>query len=212
MEFIRNNKIYAGIGTRDCPERIYNIFFEIGKILAYKGYTLRSGGARGSDEAFERGCDLHNGKKEIYLPYENFNNSESTLFRYNDDVDRKSEQLSEFYHTNYGALPFKNRCYIKRNNYQVLGHDLETPADFVIGYTRANSGTNYTFRVARNNNVPVCNLGRDRTRNKRYFLDVLQIVKKDDLEEAYINLKLLLKHDFNIENFRKNFQILKGGC
>lgn len=44
---------YAGIGSRSVPEVYYGLFIRVGKFLATKGLTLRSGGAKGSDKAFE---------------------------------------------------------------------------------------------------------------------------------------------------------------
>ena len=72
-------KIYTGIGSRETPIHILNFFVVIGNYLASEGYTLRSGHAPGADQAFEEGCDQVNGKKEIYLPWPNFEGSDSEL-------------------------------------------------------------------------------------------------------------------------------------
>lgn len=55
---------YAGVGSRETPQDILNTMYKIGKYLASKGYTLRSGGAIGADTAFENGCDSVKGEKE----------------------------------------------------------------------------------------------------------------------------------------------------
>ena len=49
---------YAGVGSRETPQDVLKIMWKIGKHLADKGYTLRSGGARGADAACENGCDI----------------------------------------------------------------------------------------------------------------------------------------------------------
>ena len=47
---------YAGIGSRNTPKEVLDVFESIGKYLALQGFVLRSGGADGADRAFERGC------------------------------------------------------------------------------------------------------------------------------------------------------------
>lgn len=67
---------------------------KIGEILAKKNFILRSGGASGADSAFENGCDIQNGKKEIYLPWKNFNNNSSKLYYISD----KAKQIAKEFH------------------------------------------------------------------------------------------------------------------
>ena len=56
---------YAGIGNRKTPQACLEFMTKIGRVCAKKSLTLRSGGAVGADQAFERGCDLESGQKEI---------------------------------------------------------------------------------------------------------------------------------------------------
>ena len=65
-------RYYTGVGSRKTPGAIFDLMGEIGRNLAIDGYVLRSGGASGADTAFEQGCDLHEGMKEIYLPWKGF--------------------------------------------------------------------------------------------------------------------------------------------
>ena len=74
------NKIYAGIGARALPESVADFFIHLGRELANDGWTLRSGAADGADAAFEKGCDISGGVKEIYLPWKEFNGHPSHLF------------------------------------------------------------------------------------------------------------------------------------
>ena len=60
------NKTYAGIGARKTPESVLEEMRGVGFCLGTLGWTLRSGGARGADEAFEQGCDEAKGFKEIF--------------------------------------------------------------------------------------------------------------------------------------------------
>ena len=52
----------------------------IARELATRGWLLRSGGSPGADSAFEQGCDEGHGRKEIFLPWQGFNGSESHLY------------------------------------------------------------------------------------------------------------------------------------
>jgi hypothetical protein len=152
--------IYAGIGHRDAPAYVLNTFEKIGSLLAFNGFVLRSGGARGSDSAFERGCDKYNGLKEIYLPYKGFNGNDSPL--YNIKLDRDALNIASKYHYRWDVLSNVTKLLIGRNTYQILGEDLKTPADFVVCYTStASSGTEQALRIARSYNIPIFNIGNN---------------------------------------------------
>ena len=58
---------YTGIGSRETPIEIQKLFINVGRYLAKKKLILRSGGANGADQAFEKGCDLVSGKKRNIL-------------------------------------------------------------------------------------------------------------------------------------------------
>ena len=73
---------YAGIGSRSTPDNVLGIMEKLGIVLAKKGFILRSGGADGADKAFEKGCDLASGQKEIYLPWKGFNGNNSSLYTF----------------------------------------------------------------------------------------------------------------------------------
>ena len=47
---------YAGIGSRETPQEFLNLFTRVAKYLSTKDCVLRSGGAKGSDKAFELGA------------------------------------------------------------------------------------------------------------------------------------------------------------
>jgi predicted Rossmann fold nucleotide-binding protein DprA/Smf involved in DNA uptake len=46
---------YAGIGSRKTPWDICNTMVYLARALRRKGYTLRSGHAKGADQSFEMG-------------------------------------------------------------------------------------------------------------------------------------------------------------
>lgn len=71
-------KAYAGIGSRSVDRDTGKLMQDISRRLCDLGWTLRSGGASGSDTYFEKG--VYDNKKEIFLPWENFNGNSSNRY------------------------------------------------------------------------------------------------------------------------------------
>ena len=125
-------KYYAGIGSRETSNEILEYFSKLGTFFTKKGYTLRSGHAQGADKAFEIGNDKANGLKEIYLPWKNFEGSNSNLFTTNP----KAIVIAKQFHPYWAKLSDGARSLQSRNSHQVLGLDLETPSEFIICWTK----------------------------------------------------------------------------
>lgn len=150
--------IYAGIGARDTPPEILDRMASVGRYMASWGHTLRSGGARGADSAFEKGCVSKQGKMEIYLPYQYFNKNESLLF----GSCIEARKIAKEFHPVWDNLGDRARDFMGRNSYQILGKDLNTPTDFVVCWTPKGQivgGTGQALRIARHFNIPVFNFG-----------------------------------------------------
>lgn len=145
-------KYYTGVGSRKTPGNIIGVMVNIAYYLSLSGWTLRSGGARGADTAFEQG--LGQVYKEIY---------------YAKDATKEAMAISAEYH------PAWNKCsqYAKqlhgRNAFQVLGKDLATPSSFLICWTPdgcethatrgySTGGTGTAISIANAYNIPVYNL------------------------------------------------------
>ena len=158
---------YTGIGSRQTPKNVLLRIETIAEEMAHRGWILRSGGADGADSAFEKGCDRANGKKEIFLPWKEFNNNQSTLTT----LPKEAYTIAYKFHPNPDAL--KKTEYGKelmaRNTLQILGKDLETPTIFVICWTpdgiedgnktsRITGGTGQAIRIADAYNIPVLNI------------------------------------------------------
>lgn len=146
---------YAGIGSRETPDHVLDIMFKIGKSFASKGLLLRSGGAEGADIAFEKGCDMAKGQKEIFYP----TNNKGVIV--SEDVMQEAIILAGQVH------PAWHRCsdYVQRlharNCMQILGKDLKTPADFVVCWTKdggPTGGTGQAIRLAMSKQIPIYNL------------------------------------------------------
>ena len=163
------NKYYTGIGSRQTPEDIQILMTKIAKKLCSLGYVLRSGGAEGADVAFEKGAGS---KKEIYLPWKNFNNNKSTLYDVSEEIIKES---LEFHPTCSEYLSEAVKLIMGRNLQQVLGQDAKTPSSFVICWTHFKlndvqlkhaGGTGQALRIASRYNIPIFNLNTDSTIKK----------------------------------------------
>lgn len=134
--------------------------------LATDGYTLRSGAADGADHAFEHGCDWIGGAKEIYIPWEGFNNSYSELYQPSEEANIIAEEI---YGSRWKQLSPAVKALMARNMHQVMGEMLDEKSMFVIcwtpdGCTKANQrigrtgGTGQAIAYADKLSIPVFNL------------------------------------------------------
>jgi len=150
--------IHTGIGARATPPHALILMRNLGRVLAELGWTLRSGGAPGADTAFEIGCDLGRGAKEIFLPHAGFNRSRAP-FR---GIPDRAFEIAASLHENWAACKPFDRCAHGRNVQEVLGQELDTPADLVIAWTEGGllkGGTRTALRLAGRMGIPVLNLG-----------------------------------------------------
>jgi hypothetical protein len=148
---------YTGIGSRQTPLHILDLMKKFAVYLAKNDFVLRSGGADGADNAFEQGCNSVCGKKEIYLPWQGFNNNSSTLYGMTDGA----KDIARRFHPNWYNLSVAAEELHTRNVYQILGCDLKTPSSFVICWTKdglASGGTGQALRIAKHHSVPILNL------------------------------------------------------
>lgn len=141
---------YTGVGSRDTPQRVLQIMTRIALKLEVDGYTLRSGGAVGADQAFERGAAV----KHIF---------------HANDATPAAMNIASMYHAKWHACsPFAKKLH-GRNAFQVLGPALNEPSDFLICWTRDGcihhnartintGGTGTAISIASMRGVPVHNL------------------------------------------------------
>jgi len=139
-------KFYTGVGARKAPPNILKEMTKIASFLEDKGYTLRSGGAEGSDQAFESGVKE---LKEIYVPKQATSES----------IELASKVHPAWYNCNYWVQKIHGR-----NVMQVLGLTLDKPSSFLICWTkdgRTVGGTATAMKIAGQNNIPIYNLNKD---------------------------------------------------
>ncbi len=126
--------IYAGIGARGTPKDINDEFEDIALTLARLKYTLRSGGAIGADSAFEKGCDFGNGKKEIWYPWQ-FKAKDTSPYILEGVIPEPVITIAMSIYDRWGSSTNTVQRLHARNVYQILGHNLTTPVDFVVCWT-----------------------------------------------------------------------------
>lgn len=152
-----NDIFYAGIGARSTPDYILNDMFELAKFLKERNFCLRSGGAKGADQAFEAGVGF---QKEIFIPFENFNG-----YKLSNNVfspNKESFKIAEHFHPNWKSCKEFARYAHARNAHIVLGKNLKTPVKFVCCFTLNSDiigGTGLAIRIANEFKIPVFNFG-----------------------------------------------------
>ena len=144
--------IYAGIGARDTPKVVIGLIYLYAAAKAVDGATLRSGGAKGADSAFEDGALSRLGKTEIYTVH---------------DVTgqhKEAYRIAEECHPNWDHLTDYVRKLMVRNVFIIGGKDTKTPAKYVLCWApngEAVGGTGHGIRVAGALGVPVHNLAEE---------------------------------------------------
>jgi hypothetical protein len=170
---------YAGIGSRETPKEVCEIFETLAEWLSKHGYILRSGHAAGADQAFERGCDRAGGQKEIYLPWKGFEGSNSTHILTNQEAYTIAEQ----FHPYWSNLSEGAKKLQARNSHQVLGENLNTPSAFIVCWTKNGSGkggTGQALRIAKHYGIPILDAGRFNSieETKSYMNEFLKLIKE----------------------------------
>lgn len=159
--------IYAGIGSRNTPPAYLEYMAELAYVLARQGWTLRTGGAPGADDAFEQGHRRHGFGVELFLPSLRFNGHHAArLYGPTEDA----YLIAERYHPAWDQLDSVGRNLHARNSHIILGTELDDPVTMVVcwtpdgsldGSTSTSGGTGQGLRIAADYGIPVFNLARD---------------------------------------------------
>jgi len=141
--------IYAGIGSRHTPDNVCKSMENIAYHHACMRMTLRSGGARGADSAFEVGHNKANwphSNKEIYRA---------------EDCRPEWIVFTALYHPAWHMCEARARALHGRNAAIIMGADLKTPVDFVVCWTKdggPTGGTGQALRIAEAHGIKIFNL------------------------------------------------------
>lgn len=173
------NKIYAGIGSRETPEDVLQKMKVIGHQLGYHGWRLRSGHAPGADKAFEEGCKMVGGKMEIYLPWDGFEGARQDNEHYftgfkSVELEQSATHIAAHFHPAWHRCSQGAKKMHTRNVQQVFGRDLVQPVDLVICWTKGGrraGGTGQALRVAANYEIPIFDLAVYSVQQLQEFLN-----------------------------------------
>lgn len=163
---------YTGIGSRSTPDSIQTQQTAIANRLSAAGYILRSGGAQGSDTAFERGAGF---LKHIYLPESGFNGlyEDGTNYFVHGPLlpmYHLSTRIAKAIHPAPERLSEYALLLHSRNIHQVVGHDTPLkPSEFILYYAEEDSagipkgGTRTAVMYARQLGITCYNLANLQT-------------------------------------------------
>lgn len=141
---------YAGVGNRKTPLSVLKQMGEIAQRLEKRGYLLRTGDAKGADQAFRDAVE----KKEVYCA---------------NDANDKTINIAREIHPAPDSLSGYVLKLQARNCFQVFGAELDDPVDFLICWTpdgmehhdnrtRRSGGTGQAIEMASRKDIPVINM------------------------------------------------------
>lgn len=164
-------KLYAGIGSREAPPWALELAERIADRLRAEGWTLRSGHAEGTDEAFE-GAAAEDA--EVYLPWPSFRGDPIQARTIIDQPFHEAAEVARRFHPNWAACNAQARRLHARNAHIILGADLISPAKFAVCWYVKPGGTSLAVEIARAHGVPVFNFAEPpmRERLERWALAV----------------------------------------
>lgn len=170
-------KYYTGIGSQTITEEESVLITSIGEVMARKGYILKSGAARGADEAFQLGaCNVNPSMTDILLPWGSFKDRLQSSF---EGINYRVPTAGEFrvareYLVAECIIPWfdsmkpANKKFHGRNYYQVMG--MVNTSVVIYCANEANSevsgGTRTAVMIARELGIPTYNLRIKKERDK----------------------------------------------
>lgn len=194
-------KYWTGVGSRGVTPEIAELQYNIGARMAQLGYTLLSGGAKGSDMNFHKGvCSVDATKAVIYLPWSGFNSeliSQIPNYALSCYVvpDKLQISVARNYYLMTGIIPWFDKMrkqgsqeFHGRNYYQVFHNETTEapPPSKVCIYAapethkgEVSGGTRSAVMIARQERIPTYNLTIPAQRSK--------LLSKLNLEEVSNN-------------------------
>lgn len=156
-------KYYTGIGSRTISPSEYTTLVYIGKTLKGEGWTVRSGGADGSDSAFGEADP----EGDHFVPWRDFAKlkglHEINVNQFQPKILERANQIASEYHPIWNSLKPAVQLLHARNVFQILGHNLDNPSKFVVlcadqDKNGVKGGTGQSVRLARSLNIPCFNI------------------------------------------------------
>ena len=166
-------KPYACTANADCPPEILEKFDRIAKKLEELGYTVRVGGMDGVEDRIEK---LVN-KKEVHLPWKEFNNKQSK-FTYNSE---RAFSIAKMFHPMFDTMKKGIQAFLAKNARLILGDKVNSPALFLVCWTEdgvesvkektnRTGFTGHPIAIASALGIPVFNLAKPDAEQRLDFL------------------------------------------
>jgi hypothetical protein len=177
---------YTGIGSRKTPPDILSLMTRVSTHLDSLGKVLRSGGAKGADEAFLQGASS---PAQLYLPYQGFNGHQGIVIQDQEILWSATEIAAQIHETWATYDDFARKAHL-RSVFQILGGDLKNPSDFLIFWAvtdrdgNIEGGTRTAVALAHEHSIPSYNLAHIQVRGKfRERLEEIQNSLQIDTED-----------------------------
>lgn len=153
---------YAVTGNQNPPPEITQRLEAIVKKLDAKGFTARTGGFEGIEEIAEKATQ----RKEVHLPWRNFNGKES---RFTFTKDR-AMAIARMFHPAFDTMKESVQKFLAKNARIILGDTMAAPALFLLVWTEDGCNTikqrtaqtgfaGHPIAIASALGIPVFNLG-----------------------------------------------------
>lgn len=155
--------VYAIIGTRNPTEKQFERVRKLSRFLVKRGHHIRTGGAKGVDEAAMVGAaSVDASKLHVFLPWDGYNKEiipeGANLYLYEEDSCPNWHASVDRYHPNAKNLTRGPRALHARNYGIVMFPD---PVEAVIALPKSvadEGGTGQGMRIALGENVPLYNI------------------------------------------------------
>lgn len=153
----------AFTGDKDTPPDVLNKVKELARWLESQGFTIRVGG----DGPFEEAAEMAVNKKELLLPWKDFNNKTSnTTF----SIER-AHHIAKLFHSAYENMKKGIQGILAKNARLLMGQKMMSPATLLVTWTPdgVEDGRNVTVqsgfsghsvKIASAARVPVFNLAK----------------------------------------------------
>lgn len=167
---------YVITGNKDAPVSVIEAMKRIVKDLEALGYTTRTGGLEGPDQAVEPIST----RLELYLPWQGFNNKESKFY-FNTAT---ALVAAGKFHPTFESLSGPVKAFLSKNARMVLGEKLNSSAHLLIcwsedGVETAKEKTvrtgniGHVIAIANTMRIPIFNLGKaDAEQRLRTYLSI----------------------------------------
>lgn len=166
----RNCDMFTGVGSRELTREGRLTLYDVANALTDDGYSLSTGDAVGTDEAFWE--QSIKGRRVRYGPFgKTYHLPETTVIPNSTTTYIRATKIAALCHPSYRWLPDWMKELHTRNVFQVLGSHLDSPREFLVCWTpdgaqttretnKKTGGTGTAIRIADMFGIPVFNLKR----------------------------------------------------